>query len=106
MVERTERVIHPGWLTVMVTDQEHDVWMCHHRCVVCKQIITGEGVFGEDMLTHTRKHRGTSFALELYRFRSALHMLNFYFGLDALVWRDTEDPVPTRFSSDSGVRHE
>jgi len=41
------------------------------------------------LLEHTAKrHKAESFHGELYRFRSAVHALHAYYGLDAFEWPD------------------
>jgi hypothetical protein len=93
MIEKIERVIHPGWLTVMVDDRDSGVWACHHKCVDCGFIVAG-GFFRPEeniLLRHRREHKGSIFALELYQFRASIHALDVRFGLEAFEWPDRNE---------------
>jgi len=104
MIERFERVIHPGWLTIIVDDRESRVWMCHHRCVDCGFTVAGSCGQGRNiLLEHSREHNRSTFALELYQFFADLNMncyrgldvdllkLNIYFGNQGLEWPDRNE---------------
>lgn len=94
MVCTMERVIHPGWLTLVYEDESTKAWSCYHRCLDCGDVLNGAVMPGRDpLLEHTaEKHKAGTFALELYRFRSAVHDLHIYYGLEAFEWPDKTAP--------------
>lgn len=87
-MRKTQRVIHPDWLTILVEDEAAKVWAVTHRCVTCGHDVPGD-LLSDGMYAHTKeKHPSQLFHLEMYRFRAALHGLDLFFGLEALEWPD------------------
>ena len=85
---RIERVIHPGWLTILVGDESEKVWAVTHHCVTCGHDVPGDS-FPNGLHQHTEeKHPSELFHLEMHQFRAALHGLDLFFGLEALEWPD------------------
>jgi len=99
MVCTKQRVIHPGWLTLTYEDQSTAEWACYHCCVNCGAVIDGASFQSgpDSLLEHTaEKHKTGIFALELYRFRSAVHALETYYGLEIFEWPDKAVPKSSR----------
>ncbi len=95
MILTMERVLSPGWITRTFEDELTGAWACYHECVDCGKIIDGEELrSGRNLLLeHAKeKHEAKSFALELYFFRSAIHALHPYSGLEAFEWPDKARP--------------
>jgi hypothetical protein len=89
MIETIERVIHPGWLTILLEDEKSSKYQCYHMCVSCGFTIDGKVGGKHALLEHTsKKHHGEAFSLEIYIFRSDIHALHVYYGLEAFEWRN------------------
>jgi hypothetical protein len=56
---------------------------------LCGFTIDGKDGRRNALLEHTsEKHHGEVFNLEMYIFRSAIHALQVYYGLEAFEWRN------------------
>src|SRR5262249_38270339 len=66
------RVIHPGWLTSLLEDDESKAFLVFHSCTGCGHVIS-EMPPGRDLLREhvASAHSDTVFNLDLYRFRYA-----------------------------------
>lgn len=85
-----QRVIHPGWLTCHFEDESEGTWEVYHKCICCGFTLEGKSGGSDEMMNHTKKkHPGEAFGLELYRFRSAVHRRDLYYGLEIFEWPDT-----------------
>jgi hypothetical protein len=92
MIETISRVIHPGWLTVFLENEnDSDDWTVYHRCVDCGVVITGRVFNSNALYEHSaRKHKSAVLNLELHLFRSAIQALNTFYGLEILQWPDKD----------------
>jgi hypothetical protein len=90
LIETMARVIHPGWLTVTLENElKPDDWTVYHKCVECGFVLMGGAFKNNALYEHSsQKHKSTIFPLELYVFRSNLHALDVWHGLEGLQWPD------------------
>jgi hypothetical protein len=97
MIPTMERVIWPGWLTLLYEDESTESWFCYHRCVNCGAVVDGASLQpGRDEIReHTAKnHSAEMFNFDMYLFLSAIHALDAYHGLIAFQWPDTASCSP------------
>jgi hypothetical protein len=89
MIETLSRVIHPGWLKVMLENESTDEYHIYHRCVDCGHIVSSDEV-NKPLWQHSYcHHKDGLVALELYQFRAALNSQDLYWGLRIFEWPDT-----------------